>query len=50
MNLLLPALQFSNKPKMYHQQEFTANKKITANDHKLPTTISEKKCTGTFFL
>jgi hypothetical protein len=35
-------LRLSNKPKIYHQQEYTAN------DHKLPTTISEIKFTGTF--
>ncbi len=30
--------------KIYHWPEYTAN------DHKLPTTVSEIKCTGTFFL
>jgi hypothetical protein len=40
--MLLPTLRFSDKPKIYHQQE------CTANDHKLPTTVSEIKCTGAF--
>jgi hypothetical protein len=36
-------LQFSNKPKLYQPTRIPSTKNYTANDHKLPTTVSVPK-------